>query len=130
TDALRRGVCHGTSRASVRAENKKRGDRTMSRVTVRLVGVIACLGVGGLWAASAQADGNLGKVNHIIIVMQENHSFDNYFGVLPNAPPLTSQVPGRYHGTQGNGPCPTTDHTCVDSLNCTRDTAGNYSCTN
>lgn len=28
------------------------------------------------------ADGNLQKVNHIIIVMQENHSFDNYFGVL------------------------------------------------
>ena len=102
----------------------------MSRVTVRLVGVIACLGVRGLWAASAQADGNLGKVNHIIIVMQENHSFDNYFGVLPNAPPLTSQVPGPYHNNQGNGPCSTSDHTCVDSLNCTRDVAGNYSCTN
>jgi phospholipase C len=22
-------------------------------------------------------------VNHIIIMMQENHSFDNYYGVLP-----------------------------------------------
>jgi phospholipase C len=31
----------------------------------------------------AFAEGNLHKVNHIIIVMQENHSFDNYFGVLP-----------------------------------------------
>jgi hypothetical protein len=29
-----------------------------------------------------QADGNLNRVNHIIVVMQENHSFDNYFGAL------------------------------------------------
>src|SRR5438046_9242291 len=102
----------------------------MSRATVRLVGVIACLGVGGLWAASAQADGNLGKVNHIIIVMQENHSFDNYFGVLPNAPPLTPQLPGPYHNHQGNAPFPTTDPTCVDSLHCTRDLPGTYGLTN
>ena len=27
----------------------------------------------------AMADGNIRKVNHIIIIMQENHSFDNYF---------------------------------------------------
>jgi phospholipase C len=35
---------------------------------------------------SAIADGNLRKVNHIIIVMQENHSFDNYLGALAYAP--------------------------------------------
>jgi phospholipase C len=34
----------------------------------------------------ALADGNLYKVNHIIILMQENHSFDNYFGALAYAP--------------------------------------------
>jgi len=28
------------------------------------------------------ADGNINKVNHIIIVMQENHSYDNYFDVV------------------------------------------------
>src|SRR2546426_11009034 len=111
----------------------------MSRATVRLVGVIACLGVGCLWAASAQADGGLGKVNHIIIVMQENHSFDNYFGVLPLAPKLNTMtgVPlglGPYHNnnsaTGSNGGCPTSDHLCVDGLNCTRDALGNYTCAN
>ena len=95
----------------------------MMRATVRLA--IVCLGVGCLQAGSAHADGDLGNVNHVIIVMQENHSFDNYFGVLPNAPPLTMQVPGSYHNNQGNGPCPTSDHTCVDSLNCTRATTKN-----
>ena len=28
----------------------------------------------------AFADGNLHNVKHIIVIMQENHSFDNYFG--------------------------------------------------
>jgi len=102
----------------------------MRQAAVRKTGFILWLAIFSLWAASAQADGDLSKVNHIIIVMQENHSFDNYFGVLPNAAPLTSAVPGPYHNNQGNGPCPTSDHTCVDSLNCTRDAVGNYTCTN
>jgi phospholipase C len=37
--------------------------------------------VAGLRPALAQ--NGLQKVNHIIIVMQENHSFDNYFGGSP-----------------------------------------------
>jgi phospholipase C len=28
-------------------------------------------------------DGDINAVNHIIIMMQENRSFDNYFGSLP-----------------------------------------------
>lgn len=31
---------------------------------------------------SSEAQTDLHKVNHIIVVMQENHSFDNYFGAL------------------------------------------------
>ncbi|MGH9422205.1 MAG: alkaline phosphatase family protein, partial [Thermoanaerobaculia bacterium] len=63
----------------------------------------------------ARADGNLQNLNHIIIVMMENHSFDNYLGVLP-------YVPGTpYHSAQGHGKnraCEATDHTCVDGLSC------------
>src|SRR5579871_115666 len=68
------------------------------------------------------AEGNLQKVNHIIIVMQENHSFDNYFGVLalaPNSP---------YHPSFGA--CSPGDHKCVDSLACFVDNSGNYHCGN
>jgi phospholipase C len=71
--------------------------------------------------AIARADGNLQKVKHIIIVMQENHSFDNYFGALaydPDSP---------YHN--GNGPCGSGDHSCVDGLTCTSD-AGGLTCSN
>jgi phospholipase C len=72
-------------------------------------------------SSSAFADGNLKKVNHIIIVMQENHSFDNYFGALAYAPG------NPYHN--GNGGCASTDHKCVDGLTCTV-TSGVFSCTN
>jgi phospholipase C len=58
----------------------------------------------------ALADGHLGNVNHVIIVMQENHSFDNYFGVLPFAPG------SPYH--RATPFCSITDHSCVDSLSC------------
>src|SRR5262249_24375155 len=71
---------------------------------------------------SVYADGNLHNLNHIIVVMQENHSFDTYLGTLPYA----AGTP--YHA--GNGPCRSNDNTCVDGLSCTRNLAGNYTCTN
>ena len=74
-----------------------------------------------LASSSVLADGNLQKVNHIIIVMQENHSFDNYFGALAYAPG------SPYHN--GNGRCSSTDHTCVDGLTCTL-SGGVFNCTN
>src|SRR5689334_4948030 len=73
-----------------------------------------------LGAAPALAEGDLGRVKHIIILMQENHSFDNYFGALAYAPD------SPYH----SGPCKDNDHTCVDGLVCTRDVAGNVTCAN
>jgi phospholipase C len=62
----------------------------------------------------ARADGDLAHVQHIIIAMQENHSFDNYFGVLgyvPNTP---------YHGARRFRGCDPTDNSCVDGLTCKR----------
>ena len=67
----------------------------------------------------ARADGDIHNVKHIIIVMQENHSFDNYFGTLPYVPS------GPYH----QGPCKNGDHRCVDGLTCTGAYAG-LSCSN
>lgn len=70
----------------------------------------------------ASADGNLQKVNHIIVVMQENHSFDNYFGVLALAPgsPYHPALLGCFPG----------DHKCVNGLACFVDQAGSYHCGN
>ena len=70
----------------------------------------------------ALADGNLQNVKHIIIVMQENHSFDNYFGALAYAP-------GSPYHNDGDG-CRAGDHACVNGLTCKSDKAGNLTCYN
>ncbi|MFI5367211.1 MAG: alkaline phosphatase family protein [Candidatus Binatia bacterium] len=46
-------------------------------------------------ASPACADGDLSKVNHIIIMMQENRSFDNYLGALPS--PRARRTTPRRH---------------------------------
>ena len=78
-------------------------------------------------ASPTRADGNLQNVNHIIIMMQENHSFDNYFGVL-------AYVPGTpYHSARGSGvrrACDPGDHTCVDGLSCRVTDTGSIKCRN
>jgi phospholipase C len=91
----------------------------MQRMSWRCLVVVSFLLVG--WHR-ALADGNLQNVKHIIIVMQENHSFDNYFGVLGYAG-------GPYHNST-NGSCPAGDHQCVDGLTCKADLTGNLNCAN
>jgi len=70
----------------------------------------------------AFADGDVKKVKHVIVIMQENHSFDNYFGALAYAPA------SPYHH-ELNG-CRKDDHDCVDGLTCKTDKAGNITCFN
>ncbi len=72
----------------------------------------------------SQAQSGLQKVNHIIVVMQENHSFDNYFGAL-------SYAPGSpYHHPSGTQGCHPDDHACVDGLTCMVSSMGVLNCFN
>ncbi|MGH7815621.1 MAG: phospholipase C [Candidatus Binataceae bacterium] len=73
-------------------------------------------------AGTARANGDLRKVNHVVVMIQENHSFDNYFGVLPYVPD------GPYHPCTGRGA--RTDHQCVNGLACAVGSGGNLDCSN
>jgi phospholipase C len=97
----------------------------------RAVTLAATLVISFLPLGSARADGDLGKVEHIIVVMQENHSFDNYFGALAYAPG------SPYHGPRADGDrdaddhgCRKDDHRCVDGLSCATDRTGKLVCFN
>ncbi|HEX2691534.1 MAG TPA: alkaline phosphatase family protein [Kofleriaceae bacterium] len=88
--------------------------------------------------AAHQDGGSIHRVKHVIVVMQENHSFDNYFGALAYAPGSPYHVPrqtGR-HDDDGDGDrddrrgCRPADHDCVDGLGCSVDAAGAFQCTN
>jgi phospholipase C len=108
------------------------------------VAMVACLALL-LAPAVASADDRtpnaglaLQNLKHIIVVMQENHSFDNYFGALAYVPG------GIYHpvhadgdhdgGRDGNfddkGACRAEDHRCVDGLTCKVMDDGSLRCAN
>jgi phospholipase C len=57
----------------------------MERIGPAALFAVVVLLVSVAGAKPAQAQNGLQKVNHIIVVMQENHSFDNYLGALEPA---------------------------------------------
>jgi phospholipase C len=117
----------------------------MRRRGIVAASLLVAITVLGLSVVTARAEGNVHKVNHVIIIMQENHSFDNYFGALPYAPgspyhqcrnqhreghsARTSDMGGS-GGDEGGGGDQGNDHQCVDGLTCSFDTLGNLNCTN
>src|SRR6476646_10275464 len=86
-------------------------------------------------AVSAHRDRGIHKVNHVIVIMQENHSFDNYFGALAYAPGTPFHGPRHRHDdgdgdADDRGGCRQNDNDCVDGLSCRVDHAGNFHCDN
>ncbi|MGZ4889883.1 MAG: phospholipase C, partial [Candidatus Angelobacter sp.] len=77
-----------------------------------------------------RAEGDPHKAKHVIVIMQENHSFDNYFGALAYAPGSPYHSPRREDGDDQDGGCRKDDHSCVDGLSCRVDAAGNFTCRN
>ncbi len=70
----------------------------------------------------AMAEGNINRVKHVIVIVQENHSFDNYFGALAYAPG------SPYHS--GEWGCSKNDHSCIDGLTCKVNQDHTLTCTN
>jgi phospholipase C len=64
-----------------------------------VAGVIAVTGGGNLFAADTIPTG-IHKIQHVIVIMQENRSFDSYFGTYPGA----RGIPGLA-GNPGKVPC-------------------------
>ena len=57
----------------------------------RLAGIVALtLSLGMLAAASASAADGIHKIQHVVVIMQENRSYDHYFGTYPG----TNGIPG------------------------------------
>src|SRR5712664_2289543 len=97
-------------------ESKVQGASSMRSVQIFLAALFLPLILGLLAADPANADGNLKKVKHVVVIMQENHSFDNYFGALAYAPGSPYHGPtAERSGEQG---CAPDDHRCVDGLSC------------
>jgi phospholipase C len=51
-----------------------------------------------LAAITTMAEGDPHRAKHVIVIVQENHSFDNYFGSLAYAPDSPYHSPKRDGG--------------------------------
>ena len=98
--------------------------RTGSRTAIALASVLAVIAVAcsssgtgahvdpagelqGSSAPSVYSTDGIHKIRHVIVVMQENRSFDNYFGTFPGADgiPMRSGVPTVCVPVPGVGGC-------------------------
>jgi phospholipase C len=85
----------------------------------------ACGGTPTRTPGSCDGPCPISKIDHVVILVQENHTFDNYFGALAYAPG------SPYHQPTGRGDgCGAGDHRCVDGLTCQVDAAGGLRCSN
>jgi phospholipase C len=93
--------------------------KTAISALVLLIITLLVNGCGDNTASTPAAVAGLRNLSHVIIVIQENHSFDNYFGVLPYAGSTSYfSSPNPYHPPPGPGPCAARDSSCVDGLTC------------
>jgi phospholipase C len=93
---------------AVRGDGASRGIRAIRRVALALSLLAAGLTLP-VQPALAGSHGGIHKIRHVVVIMQENRSFDSYFGTYPHADGIPKGVcvpdPGRggcirpYHDT-------------------------------
>jgi len=87
---------------------------------VRRTAVIACIaGLGlalALGAGSARAAAPRTPIHHFITLMQENHTFDNYFGNYPGADGIPSDICMPVNPHRGSKPCVKPFHIGTNSV--------------
>ena len=90
-----------------------------SRSRALLIGAVT-LAAFGAWAAPTQAasagSGDIHSIQHIIVIMQENRSFDTYFGTFPGADgiPMKDGVPTVCANDPKTGQCIKPYHDAAD----------------
>ena len=71
-----------------------RSRRVHSRVAVAAAALLVAAVVSGATKASTTTAGSASTspIQHVVVLMEENHSFDNYFGTFPGANGLPTNV--------------------------------------
>ena len=90
-------------------------------LTVLAVGVSVALSLAGVTAcgpSSPVSASGIHKIKHVIVIMQENRSFDSYFGTFPGADgiPMSRGVPQVCSPDPATGACdkPYPDHADIN----------------
>jgi hypothetical protein len=65
-------------------------------VAVVVVGLVSAAGCGGGPGVAPIA--SIHRIKHVVVIMQENRSFDSYFGTFPGADGLPTDGHGNFIG--------------------------------
>ena len=91
---------------------------------IYLIFILLIIGSGTVFAikhfdSNTQTNNGLSKIKHIVIIMQENRSFDSYFGTYPgaNGIPMSNGVPTVCNPDPANGTCVKPYHDTNDKNN-------------
>ncbi len=96
------------------------GSRASKRIahwlTLALLALFPVACAAGTSTPAFQQEAGIGKIKHIIIIMQENRSFDSYFGVYPGADgiPMQNGVPTVCVNDPKTGICVKPYHNTAD----------------
>jgi len=65
------------------------------RLPARLAGLVLLISLTTCGDPSGPSEGGIHKIEHVVMIMQENRSFDSYFGTFPgaNGIPMQNGVP-------------------------------------
>jgi len=82
------------------------GSETRKRVSAAVAGLASVCALGGTLAVASPEDGTgaaqgpatATPIKHLVVIFQENVSFDHYFGTYPNAANTSGQRFEREHG--------------------------------
>jgi phospholipase C len=87
-------------------------------VAIVVVAAAACSGGSHASKPAATASSGIHKIKHVVVIMQENRSFDTYFGTFPGADgiPMSNGVPTVCAPDPKTGTCvkPFVDHRDVN----------------
>src|SRR5450631_2151092 len=94
------------------------------KLGVLVAGAVIAVAVSGVTpavatrpsASSSSSSGDLSKIKHVIVIMQENRSFDTYFGTYPgaNGIPIQNGVPTVCVNDPQTGQCVKPYHDTLD----------------
>jgi phospholipase C len=92
--------------------------RGMVVLTAICVASVACTSGNSGHSAASSAPADIHKIKHVVVIMQENRSFDSYFGTYPGADgiPMANGAPPVCVPDPADGACvaPYVDHADVN----------------
>src|ERR1051325_11916936 len=88
--------------------------KALAAAVVVAIGTVAGVGLAG--SGKPQIDPGIHKIQHVVIIMQENRSFDSYFGTYPGASgfPMSNGHPALCVPDPKSGQCVAPYHDAHD----------------